>query len=108
MANPCDNTFYASGSKENINHIKEYLEEIFNADIELYEDEDSNILDAWFESKWDFPEEAMDDMLQTMPDKRDIYMRCLSVEYGCLYHAMWVYNGGDFTENCDNFYWSEV
>ena len=109
MANPCDNTFYGIGTKENIYHVEEYLKERFDADTDVWEsNNDEYVINAWFESKWTFPEEAMDDMLQTMPDKLDIYMRCLSVEYGCLYHAMWVYNGGDFTEDCDNFYWTEV
>lgn len=39
------------------------------------------------------------ELYDKIPDKEDIYMRCLSVEYGCLYHVLWV---------CDNNGWKEV
>lgn len=85
MANICENTFYAySEDPKNIEYIREFLKDNFEADI----DWDDDYVDAYFDSRWTFPEELMDDMYNELPDKSDIYMRCLSVEYGCLYHAL--------------------
>lgn len=83
MANICNNEFYAeSNSEETLNFIEKFLADNF----EVY---DINVQDfyieAWFESKWTFPEEKMGDMYEQIPDKTDLYMRCLSVEYGCDY-----------------------
>lgn len=85
MANICENTFYAySEDPKNIEYVREFLRDNFEADI----DWDDDYVDAYFDSKWTFPEELMDDMYNNIPNKEDIYMRCLSVEYGCLYHAL--------------------
>ena len=97
MANICDNTFYtASENKKNIETIINFFEKEF-PDCD-YDYGDSSV-DIYFSSKWTFPEEAMNKLYDSIPDKSDIYMRCLSVEYGCLYHALWV---------CDSDGWKEV
>ena len=41
----------------------------------------------------------MEDLYPSIPNKEDIYIRCLSVEYGNLYHALWI---------CDEDNWREV
>lgn len=88
MANTCDNTFHAtSADGNNIEYIRNFLQEEFDS-IDIYED--SDFIDAYFDSKWVFPEEIMNRLYEGIPNKEDIYMRCLSVEYGCLYHALWV------------------
>lgn len=98
MANICDNTFFAySECEENLKHIYEFIGEHFDSDLEYY---DGTNVEGYFTSRWVFPEEHMKDMFESMPNKEDIYMRCLSVEYGCLYHALWVCDGEDG--------WSEV
>lgn len=95
MANICDNTFYAYTEDENnAKVIVDFLEEYFDADIDPYDCD----INAYFDSKWTFPEEKMEELFGLIPNKDDIYMRCLSVEYGCLYHALWV---------CDEDGWSE-
>lgn len=97
MANICDNTFYIyTEDPNNLSYVKNFLESELKADVY---DEDSEWLEASFASKWTFPEELMEEMYQNLPDKSDIYIRVLSVEYGCLYHALWV---------CDQEGWSEV
>lgn len=84
MANICDNTFYAySENSKNIDHIEKFLSENFYENCCERIDEFS--LDAHFDSKWTFPNELMDKMFNELPDKDNIYMRCLSVEYGCDY-----------------------
>lgn len=96
MANICNNLFYAySEDKNNLNTIKEFFENWESADIE---ESDENI-DILFDSKWTFPEENMEELFQLIPNKEDIYMRCLSYEFGNEYHALWV---------CDKEGWCEV
>lgn len=97
MANICENTFFAtSEDKNNLQYIKNFLEEnIIHVDTYL----DDNYIEAYFDSKWTFPEEVMKDMFKDIPNKDDIFIRCLSVEYGCLYHALWI---------CEKEGWREV
>ena len=96
MSNICDNTFYAySEDQNNLKVIEDFFEDWGNADIERGD----NSIDCYFESKWTFPEAEMNELYEKLPNKDDIYMRCLSVEYGCLYHALWV---------CDEDGWRET
>ena len=96
MANICDNTFYAySEDRQNIDTIINFFHDWPYAEIE-----DSDIsVDVYFDSKWTFPEEEMNKLYEFIPNKADIYMRCLSYEFGNLYHALWV---------CDENGWREV
>lgn len=96
MANICNNLFYAySEDKNNLNTIKEFFENWESADIE---ESDENI-DILFDSKWTFPEENMEELFQLIPNKEDIYMRCLSYEFGNMYYSLW---------ECDKDGWREV
>ena len=97
MANICDNTMYVeSETKENLDAVISFFDE----NIKFYDcDANDNYLDIFFDSKWEFPEELMKELFETIPNKSDIYMRCLSVEYGCMYHALWY---------CDSDGWHEV
>ena len=95
MANICDNTFFAySDDPQNLEVIKDFFENQYEADLE----ECDNSIDCYFESKWVFPEVDMDNLYKKIPNKSDIYMRCLCVEYGCLYHALWVCNEDGWEE----------
>lgn len=86
MANICSNSFYAySEDKKNISKIKEFLTTKLKAEIETSED----TVDATFDSRWVFPEELMQQLYIELPNKDDIFMRCLSVEYGQDYVAYW-------------------
>lgn len=86
MANICDNTFYAySENRENISTIVNFFKEWYGADIE----DGGESVDVHFDSRWVFPEEDMDSLYKSIPDKDSIYMRCLSVEYGMDYVAYW-------------------
>lgn len=96
MANICDNTLYAySEDRQNINTTINFFHNWPYASIE---DSDTNV-DVYFESRWVFPEEEMNKLYESLPNKEDIYMRCLSYEFGNLYHALWV---------CDENGWREV
>lgn len=85
MANICENSFHAyTEDEKNLEIIKNFLEDTFNADV----DASDECIDAYFDSRWTFPEEEMEELFDSIPNKEDIYMRCLSVEYGCMYHVL--------------------
>ena len=96
MANICNNTLAAfSTDQRNLNAIEEYFRNYDFCDIDRKEES----IEVNFESKWTFPESDMEDLYHSIPNKEDIYIRCLSVEYGNLYHALWI---------CDEDNWREV
>lgn len=95
MANWCDNELRIySENEENINTVKKFLKDNFLID-KLFEDVD--ILEISFNSKWYFPEDLMNDLINKLPDKNDINMVCLSVEWGNLYCEFHTYNEGKWT-----------
>ena len=96
MANICTNTMYVeSETRENLDSVITF----FNNNLKYYDyEDDGDSLDISFDSRWVFPEELMDELFEAIPNKSDIYMRCLSVEYGCMYHALWY---------CDEDGWHE-
>ena len=94
MANICDNTLFVSSEcRENLDTVIAFLDR----EVEYYDD-NGDCLNIFFDSKWVFPEELMNELFEAIPNKKDIYMRCLSVEYGCMYHALWY---------CDESGWHE-
>lgn len=85
MANTCTNIFYAfSENPENIEKIEKFFD---NNDIDY--DSSNDTIDSVFDSRWVFPEALMNDLFKAIPDKSDIYMRCLSYEFGNDYVAYW-------------------
>lgn len=85
MANICDNDlFISSDDTNNLEYVKNFMTSKLDADIL---DEDEEFVDIFFNSKWDFPNEIMDELYKGIPNKEDIYMRCLSTEFGCDYVA---------------------
>lgn len=96
MANICDNTLFVSSKcRENLDTVIAFLDR----EVEYYDyDDNDDCLNIFFDSKWVFPEELMNELFEAIPNKSDIYMTCLSVEYGCMYHALWY---------CDKSGWHE-
>jgi hypothetical protein len=94
MANTCDNTFYAySEDENNIHAIIKFFEEFYKGcDYE----HDNDHIDVYFESKWSFPLKYMEMLLHKIPNKDDIYMRCLSLDLENLYHELWISDGTDW------------
>lgn len=98
MANICTNLVYAELKTENnAKYFDKWLEEEFGYyDIDQVDD---YAYDAMIESRWTFPEEQFKEFTDNLPDKvEDIYIRCLSYEMGCYYHALWLYEDGEWTE----------
>ncbi len=95
MANVCNNLMYVSSdSEDNIQTVLDFFKD-WTADIDANDTE----LDIYFDSKWTFPLEEMNKLYKLIPDKEDIYMRCLSYEFGCLYYELWI---------CDKDGWKTV
>lgn len=81
MANTCENTLRVySENSENLKYIEKFFKDL--GDVERVDDEN---LEVYFDSGWRFPEEEMDKLYGSLPDKSNINMTCLSVEWGCLY-----------------------
>lgn len=86
MSNLCDNIFYAyTEDSKNIEAIKNFFKDWDG--VADYIDTSSDSVDVKFDSRWCFPEDTMNELYKLIPNKEDIYMRCLSVEYGCDYVA---------------------
>lgn len=101
VSNICDNKFYIY-SEENTEEISKKLATLFKEN--LYGEityEDQNIIEGWFESAWVFPDDLFKDFFNEF---NDIYMRCLSEEYGCNYVAMNIYTDNNWlNEQTFNF-----
>ena len=98
MANICTNLVYVELKTENNDkYFNKWLDEEFGFyDIDQVDD---YTYDVMIESKWTFPEEQFKEFTDNLPDKvEDIYIRCLSYEMGCYYHALWLYEDGEWTE----------
>lgn len=96
MANICDNHIHIeSDDKKNLEYVENFFDNEYRATTVCKID---NYVEADFESYWYFPEDAMNDLYDGLPNKNDIFMRCLSVEYGNLYHALWVCNSNGWHE----------
>lgn len=98
MANICTNLVYADlKTKANSEYFKKWLDEEFG-----YEDMDEieeNVFEGIIDSKWSFPNEEFQEFTNNLPDKdEDIYIRSMSYELGCYYHALYIYEGGEWRE----------
>lgn len=94
MANICENEMHVySENPNNIEYIKEYFDEWHSAEIVEIDDDTLNI---FFESRWDFPLTEMEKMVKGIPDKENIDLECLSVEWGNWYTCFHVYQGDEW------------
>ena len=99
MANICNNKLLISCENEKVmEQISNKLEKLFEDELEgeiTYED--GMIIEGWFDSRWNFPDEIFDNFFTEFADDT-IYMRCLSEEYGCGLVSMYVYSDGSWWE----------
>ncbi len=104
MANPCTNKFFATIKTENTepkheeiyNKIHKFLQD--NVVI-VYDEIDKCRIEIEFESKWTFPYDDMEKLAEQLQKEysnecKDLYMRCLSFEFGCEYVDYMVYRNG--------------
>ncbi len=83
MANICENELRIySDDIKNIEYITNFLED----NLEVYDTfENEESITVNFYSKWDFPEGIMDELYNGIPNKEDISIVCLSIEWGNFY-----------------------
>lgn len=85
MANICENTIRIfTEDEDNKKYICKFIKNEFNTSLEEIT---CDMLEGYFDSKWIFPEEEMNRLYAELPNKDDIDITCLSVEWGCLYCA---------------------
>lgn len=92
MSNPCSNElrFYFE-TKENEEALQKFFSEEYNNCVDVEENS------VYFDSRWTFPEDLMNELYYKLPNKDDIDMTCLSVEWGCLYCEFHVCDGDGWT-----------
>lgn len=92
MANVCSNEMYVeSPNKETLNAIREYMDNWGNA---LLEEIDECSFEYYFDSRWDFPKEAMQQMTDSIKDTKGLYIKVLSIEECNYYAAFNVFEDG--------------
>lgn len=97
MANICENTMHITTSdNDNISYIKNFMRKHFNV-CDIFESGDG-YYEVSFDSKWTFPEKEMDKMYKGLPNKGDIDIGCLSVEWGCYYCQFTLMDGDGWHE----------
>jgi hypothetical protein len=92
MANICENELHIfTESIENISAVTKFFNDKFPY-CTIDDVGDNNIV-IYFDSRWDFPKQAMGDLVEIIPDKENIRLDCLSVEWGNYYCAFHSYTG---------------
>lgn len=85
-SNVCTNYLYISASEETVKYVCDFINNNFLC-LDIDNQGDEAFID--FESKNKFPEDKMIKLYNSIKDKEEMYIRCLSVEYGNMYHALW-------------------
>ena len=72
MANYATNIFHASTeNKQDLNKIEAFLDDNFNGFVNRYGD----TVDAEFDSRWEYPEKAINELIALLAAKDKIYIR---------------------------------
>ncbi len=97
MANICNNELRVfTESTDNIEAITKFFNERYpHSHVDKVGDYN---LTVYFESRWSFPEEDMEDLTKSLPDD-DITMDCLSVDWGTYYCVFYSYRDGEWVVN---------
>lgn len=107
MANTCTNKFFATIKVENTDPKHEEIYKKINdflADNFMgvdYSEYDECCIETEFDSKWTFPYDTMEKLTKQLQKEypnecKDLYIRCLSFEFGCEYVDYMVYRNGEW------------
>ncbi|WP_062052968.1 hypothetical protein [Aquimarina longa] len=104
MANLCTNLFFATIK---VAETTEKHETVYQTISTFLEDNllidnidlDECFIEAHFQSKWSFPNVEMQQLAQQLKQNypnecKDLYMRCLSYEFGCEYADFQIFENG--------------
>lgn len=94
MANYATNIFFASTENESdLNKIEAFLDDKFNV---CYQDRNEDSIDAEFESRWDYPEELIEQLIASLEAKDEIYIRVLTHELCNEYVSFRIFSAGEW------------
>ena len=94
MANYATNLFFArTEKKQDLDKIEAFLDE--NFDDSLIEHLD-DALEAQFSSRWVFPEELINGLVESLEAKDEIYIRVLTYEFGNEYISFRIFSQGEW------------
>lgn len=91
MANICKNEVYIN--TDDISNYSYLLEELEHDLVSALTYTTGEEIEATFESRWDFPLNIFETIMENLPNKKDksLYFRAFSYEHGNYYHAYNVY-----------------
>jgi hypothetical protein len=103
MANICTNVLYLSIKDKNLRDklVEEIKDKFDYNDINL-SDDDTFECEMNFFSRWTFPQEEIDKLIEGLEEENDLYLRVLSYEFGCDYVGYNIYKSGEW---CDMLTW---
>ena len=91
MANYATNIFHASTeNKQDLDKIEAFLDDNFNGFVNRY----SDIVDAEFSSRWEYPEKENDELVASLEAKDKIYIRILTYELEDEYVSFRIFSQG--------------
>lgn len=91
MANYATNLFFASTENEqDLDKIEAFLDDNFDGFVNRYGD----IVDAEFPSRWVYPEEEINKLVESLEAKDKIYIRILTYELEDEYVSFRTYSQG--------------
>ena len=94
MANYATNLFFASTENESdLDKIEAFLDDKFGV---CYQDRNDDCIEAEFESRWDYPEELIEQLIASLEAKDEIYIRVLTHELCNEYVSFRIFSGGEW------------
>lgn len=91
MANYATNIFHASTENEqDLDKIEAFLDENFNGYVERNDD----TINAEFDSRWEYPEKAINELIALLAAKDKIYIRILTYELENEYVSFRIFSQG--------------
>ena len=91
MANYATNIFHASTeNKQDLDKIEAFLDDNFNGFVNRY----SDIVDAEFSSRWEYPEKEIAELVASLEAKDKIYIRILTYELEDEYVSFRIFSQG--------------
>ncbi|WP_026367502.1 hypothetical protein [Bacteroides sp. 14(A)] len=91
MANCATNIFYArTENRTDLDKIETFLDDVFNA----YVNRQIDSVDAEFTSRWEYPEEEINKLVESLEAKDEIYIRILTHELEDEYVSFRIFSHG--------------
>lgn len=96
MANICTNMLFCNTENaKNYKKVLDFIEENFEVDF-INEDDDNTYFESEFDSRWSFPEEEFETLLESLTEDKTLYIRILSYELCSEYASFRIYKNGSW------------